>query len=85
MTTEERKAALLAELSKLETEDREAKISAQVDDLSLADVLGHLVQHSGGYPTLDDREVHARAVRKHFGTGEYAGAEKAVIVGDESA
>lgn len=71
-TNEERRAALQAELAKLETEDREDTINAQADDLDLADVLGHLVQHSAGYPTHDDREVHARVIRKHYKRGEYA-------------
>lgn len=80
-TKEERRARLEAELRAIEEDDREAEIQAQVKDVSLSDVVAHLVQHSAGYPTNDHREVHARAVRKHYGVGEYAESGPA----DESA
>lgn len=75
-TKDERRARLEAELRALEAEDREADISQRADDTSLGDVLGHLVAHSAGYPTLQDREVHARAVRREFGLGEYGPDEE---------
>lgn len=71
-TKDERRARLEAELAEIDKESREEAINQAVSDVSLHDVIGHLVQHSAGYPTNDDREVHARAVRKHYGTGEYA-------------
>src|SRR6266702_1412229 len=76
-TKDERRARLQDELRALETEDREADISQRADQTSMGDVVSHLVAHSAGYPTLEDREVHARAVRKEFGLGEYAPDEVA--------
>lgn len=81
-TKEERRARLEAELRAIEEDDREAQIEAAVKDVSLPDVLDHLVRHSGGYPTVDHREVHARAVRKHYKTGEYAPEEAATVQDD---
>ncbi len=74
-TNDERRARLEAELRALETQDREAAISQQAGQTGMGDVLGHLVAHSAGYPAPDDREVHARAVRREYGLGEYAPEE----------
>lgn len=71
-TKDERRARLEAELAEIDKESREEELSRAADDVSIHDVIGHLVANSTGYPTSDDREVHARAVRKHYGTGEYA-------------
>jgi len=76
-TKDERRARLEAELRALETEDREADISQRAEQTSLGDVVSHLVAHSAGYPTLEDHEVHARAIRKEFGLDEYGQDEVA--------
>lgn len=72
LTREEQKAKLQAELAQLDTEDREQEINDRVEETTLPDVIQHLVANSTGYPTHQDREVHARAVHKHYKTGPYA-------------
>lgn len=79
---EDRRARLEAELRAIDEDNREEALAAAVKDVSLGDVLHHLVTHSAGYPTNDDREVHARVVRNNYKIGEYAEDSKPA---DESA
>lgn len=62
----ERKERLEAELRALDDEDREAVIASQVSETSFGDVIRHLVTHSSGYPTFEDREVHLRVVDQEY-------------------
>lgn len=47
-------------------------IAARAAEVTLADVLQHLVANSTGFPLARDREVHLAALRRHFGIDEYA-------------
>lgn len=69
-TIEDRRARLQAELNAIDNDNREELISARASETSLGDVITHLVQHSGGYPSRDEREVHLRAVASTFAEPE---------------
>lgn len=65
-TRDERKARLAAELAAMDQQDREDDIQRASQEVTMGDVVHHLVSHSLGYPTVDDREAHLRAVRREF-------------------
>jgi hypothetical protein len=65
-TTDDRRAALTAELAAMDTEDREAEVRRRVEDRTFGEVITHLVANSAGYPTPTDRDVDLAVVARQF-------------------